>query len=384
LTYAAPGSRIWQVCREAENRIVEEPSMKRTTSLAAAALLACSLVGCAPKSLLLVTQYPDDSPRVAEAVAAIRARMGGENTPFHLMVYNANLVGRESEAWRTDMVRVAMANVHAAEPCIVFAQGDLVARDFVPKAVELSNKVIFFDVVGDPGAYKPTDSDLVTGISAPAPVAELFALMKQIVPSARTAAVLADESIVGEAVVAQIERASNLPIRVVQVKRAGTMDEWMAAVKDIQGQADVLVIGSYMEVRKDASAPATVPVPEILLATSQANRLPDFSFWKDAVGANGVLGAVTVPISTQARQAARVAAMVLYYGEDFRDEPIRACEDRATITNADRAMQLGVKLPELGAASAAPPAKAETPAEPATPPAEPAPVAPAQPEVTPK
>ena len=56
--------------------------MKRTVSFAAAALLACSFVGCAPKSLVLVTQYPDDSPRVAEAVAAIRSRMGGENVPF--------------------------------------------------------------------------------------------------------------------------------------------------------------------------------------------------------------------------------------------------------------------------------------------------------------
>jgi len=82
------------------------------------------------------------------------------------------------------------------------------------------------------------------------------------------------------------------------------------------------------------------------------------------------------------RLAARVAAMVMYYDEDFRDEPIRVCEDRATITNADRAMQLGVRLPEVSAAPAAAPAKAEmSPAEPA----KPAPATtPAQPEVTPK
>jgi ABC-type uncharacterized transport system substrate-binding protein len=362
--------------------------MKRIAPFAAAALLTCSFVGCAPKSLLLVTQYPDDSPRVAEAVASIRARMGGENVPFALTVCNANLVGQTSEVWRGDMLRLAVANMHASEPAMVFVQGDLAARDFVPKATELSRRVIFFDVVGDPAAYKLTDSIMVTGISAPAPVAELFALMKQIVPSARSAAVLADKSIVGDAVVAQIQQAQGLPIQVTQVKRAGTMDEWMTAVKDIQGQADVLVIASYWEVLKDARGRATAPAPEILLATSRANKLPDFSFWKEAVGPNGVLGAVTVPVSTQARLAARAASMVMYYGEDFRDEPILACPDRATITNADRAMQLGVRLPELGAAPAAPPAKVEMPpAQPKTPPAEPAkpaPAAPALPEVTPK
>ena len=355
--------------------------MKRTVSFAAAALLACSFVGCAPKSLLLVTQYPDDSPRVAEAIAAIRARMGGENVPFSLTVCNTNMVGQVSEVWRTSMCRLAVANIDAAEPTIVFVQGDLVAREFAPKAIERSKRVIFFDIVGDPAAYKLTDPLMATGITAAAPVAELFALMKQIVPSARSAAVLADKSIVGDAVVAQIQQAQGLPIQVALVKRAGTMDEWMTAIKDVQGQADVLVLASYSEVLKDANGRVTVPVPEILLATSRANKLPDFSFWKDAVGPNGVLGAVTVPISTQARLAARVASMVLYYGEDFREEPVRACEDRATITDAARAMQLGVKLPEIGAAPAAPPV------QPATPPAEsakPAPATPAQPEVTPK
>ena len=358
--------------------------MKRTVSFAAAALLACSFAGCAPKSLLLVTQYPDDSPRVAEAVASIRARMGGENVPFALTVCNTNMVGQESGVWRTEMSRVAVANIHAAEPCIVFVQGDLVAREFAPKAVELSKKVIFFDVMGDPAAYKLTDPAHATGITEPAPVAELFALMKQIVPSARGAAVLADKSIEGDAIIAQIDQARDLPIKVVQVKRAGTMDEWMTAIKDVQGQADVLVIASYSEVLKEASGSATAPAPEILLATSRANKLPDFSFFKEAVGPNGVLGAVAVPISIQARMAARVAAMVLYYDEDFRDEPIKACEDRATITDPYRAMQLGVKLPEAGTAPAAPPAKLETrPAEPAKP-APATPATPAEPVVVPK
>jgi ABC-type uncharacterized transport system substrate-binding protein len=274
------------------------------------------------------------------------------------------------------MSRVAVANLHASDPCMVFVMGDLAARDFAPKALELSKKVIFFDVQGDPAAYKLTDPDQVTGITAPAPAADLFALMKQIVPSARGAAVLADKSIEGDAIIAQINQAHDLPIKVVQIKRAGTMDEWMTAIKDVQDQADVLVIASYSEVLKDAKDSATVPAAEILLATSRANKLPDFSFSKEAVGANGVLGAVAVPISRQAQMAARIAAMVLYYGEDFRDEPARVCDDRATVTSADRAMQLGVKLPEIGVTAPA--------ASPEATPAEPAKSAPAQPVVVPK
>jgi ABC-type uncharacterized transport system substrate-binding protein len=354
--------------------------MKRTI-LFGAALLACSFVGCAPKSLLLVTQYSPDSPRVGEADVSIRKRMGGENQPFALTVCYTNMARQESEVWRAEMSRVAVAYLHASDPSIVFVQGDLVAREFAPKAIELSKKVIFFDIAGEPAAYNLTDPAHATGITAPAPVAALFALMKQIVPSARGAAVLADKSIEGDAIVAQIDRAPDLPIKVVQIKRAGTMDEWMTAVKDVQSDADVLVIASYSEVLRDATGAATVPAPEILLATSRANKLPDFSFSKEAVGPNGVLGAVSVSISAQARLAARIAAMVLYYGEDFRDEPIRACEDLVTTTSAERAAQLGVKLPEVGAAPGAPPA---TPEAPAAEPPQTAPASPAEPAVVPK
>jgi len=169
-------------------------------------------------------------------------------------------------------------------------------------------------------------------------------MMKELVPTARTAAVLADQGIEGDVMVAQIRKAAGtLPIRVAEVRRAGTLEEWMAAVRDIQDKADVLCIASYDTVIADPAVRNAVPAADLLSMTSEANRLPDFSFWKEAVGPKGVMAAVTVPVTAQAEIAAKMAVKVLFYRAKIDRLRTETCTARNRIFSPERAAQLGIK-----------------------------------------
>jgi len=119
----------------------------------------------------------------------------------------------------------------------------------------------------------------------------------------------------------------------------------MAAVSDLQDKADVLCIASYRTVVSDATGRDAIAPAELLKMTAEANRLPDFSFWKEAVGTHGVLAAMTVPITAQAEIAAQKAIRVMYYAEDISEIRITTGAQHATVISSERAALLGVSVP---------------------------------------
>lgn len=325
-------------------------------------LLACALsvalaAGCAQKKVLLVTSYADGSPRVAEMESAIKKEFRREGIPVTFHVFNMNTQSRPNEVWRDEMGKMAVTRANALEPDVVLVAGDDAAHYCAQRMAGMSKDFVFFDMKAEPATYKLVNSPHVTGVQEALPVKESFNLMKQIVPSARGAAVLADYSLEGDAVVARINAAGLLPIRVVEVRRARNVGEWMAAVRDLQTKADVICIGSYSAVLAAGTTGAAVPAAELLKMTAQVNRRPDFSFDPEAVGPAGVLASVYVPVAQQAAVAARMAIDHLYYAHKIASAQIKCCDDYRIRTNADRAAQLGVKLPEVPSfeAPAAPP-----------------------------
>jgi len=331
--------------------------MRRIALPAVCSFLALAFVGCAPQAMLLVTQYPDGSPRVAEMEKAIRNEFKGENVPYRFVVHNMNSVAHPGEAWRNALADVTVVHMRALKPGVVLVAGDDAACYFAQRMLGSHYRFVFFDVKGNPADYQLNASSDITGVKADVPVRKAFALMKELSPSARGVGVLADNSLEGNAVVRKIEETPDLPIRVVAVKRAGNVQEWMDAVRDLQDKADVLCIASYSSVLADPKGNTAVPAAELLRMTSQVNRRPDFSFWKEAVGPEGVMAAVTVPVSEEAAIAARMAIRILYYHSGRGEIPIAPCDKTALVTSAERAAQLGIKkLPEKPAPeSKAPP-----------------------------
>ena len=286
--------------------------MKKLLSLAVCLLLSVLMTGCARKAVVLITQYGPNDPRVAEMEAAIHKQMAAENTPIAFKTVNMDIVGQPNPVWIEQQGYLAVSTADAWGAQIVMIAGDETARYFAMNMIGKPFTMIYFDLVGNPESYKLTSSGQAAGIVADVPVREAFAAMKELVPHAQGVAVLADKSLEGDAIVAKINAMNDLAVRVVTVKRAGTLAEWMAAVKEVQGKADLLCIPSYSMVLPEKESLTSVPAADLLRMTSAVNRLPDFSFWKEAVGPTGVMAAMVVPVDIQAAKAARMAADLLY------------------------------------------------------------------------
>jgi ABC-type uncharacterized transport system substrate-binding protein len=319
--------------------------MRKALALVICAVVVACLSGCAAKTLLLVTEYPDGSPRVAEMEKAITRVFRFENMPFDLVVYNMDVSARDSDIWREQVGHNAMMRVLAFKPTLTFVAGDEAAKYFAQRMVDQPRKMIYLDIEAPPSTYKLTSSRFVTGVVEETPVREAFQLMRDLLPQARGVAVLSDKSLEGNAVVAKIRLMGELPIPVVDIRQVDTLGDWMAAIQDLQGKADALCVVSYHALLKNAEGPETVPAAEVMALTSKINRLPDFSFRKEAVGADGVMAAVAVPAGTQAVLAARMAVRALYYGDKIGDMRPAVCSQYETITSPERAAQLGVTLP---------------------------------------
>ena len=319
--------------------------MKKALSLALCLLLSVFLSGCARKAMVLVTQYGPNDPRVAEMESAIRKQMAAENAPIAFKTVNMDIVGQPNQVWIEQQGYLAVSIVDAWKADIVMIAGDETARYFAMNMIGKPFKMIYFDLVANPESYKLTSSGQAAGVVADVPVREAFAAMKEFVPNAQGVAVLADNSLEGDAIVAKINEMKDLAVPVVLVKRAGTLPEWMAAVKEIQGKADLLCIASYSMVLPDKESLASVPGADLLRMTAAINRLPDFSFWKEAVGPNGVMAALVVPVGVQAAQATRMAADLLYYNSNIASMQPVLCSARLLLVNADRAAAVGVALP---------------------------------------
>jgi len=319
--------------------------MKRKVCLGALVVMLLLSVGCARKQLFLVTPYGSESPRVQAMERAITLRFRYERIPYDLIIFNMNTRERPTKTWGEEMAKSVEARVKAYDPDVVFVAGDDVAHHFAQRIINKPWRIIFFEVKGNPADYYFTVSANATGVHEKVAVQETYDLIKQVAPAARRVGVIADKSLEGKAVVKQILAVQDTVLQVTEVIEAGTLVEWLAGVRKLQDNADALIVASYGSVLRKEGDRFAVPPAELLQMTSQANRLPDFSFWEEAVGSDGVMAAVTVPISAQADLAGEMGVRSLAYGTDIFNIRIASPRERARIVDARRAGALGVKVP---------------------------------------
>jgi len=243
--------------------------MKRIALLSICILAVAASAGCLHKRMLLVTGYPDGTEGIAETASAIETTIRGEYFSVSLDVFNMNATGHPTDIWRDQMARMAVVRTSAMEPAVVFVSGDAAARYFAQRLIDRPVNFIFLGLKGDPADYGFNKALNATGVREELAVKEAIALMAKIAPSARGVAVLADRSLEGDAVVKQVRAATGTAIPVVDIRQAGTLTEWMAALKDLQTKADVLCIGSYRSVLPDEKSKEAVPPSDVMRSSSE-------------------------------------------------------------------------------------------------------------------
>ena len=322
--------------------------MKRALTILACLIVLSTSVGCIHKHMLLVTPYRDGDARSVKMADGLLSSVRSKGFSSSLEVVNMNIEGSTSEIWRDQMARLAVIRASASKPGMIFVADDMAAEYFAKRLLGTHREFIFLGLNADPTYFGFSRSLNVTGVREVLPVEEAFAKMKEYVPTATRVAVISDQSLEGDAVAEQIRKTANLPMEIVAVKRPATLYEWIGAVAEVQEMADVLCIGGYRGVLAADEGNDTIAPSVILQMTAQANHLPDLSFWADAVGPEGVMLAVVVPIEKQAALAADQAVRVMYRNEDISSIRIVSCPDHDVIYDRQRATQLGVKLPMPG------------------------------------
>ncbi|MBB4230909.1 ABC transporter substrate-binding protein [Rhizobium mongolense] len=200
---------------------------------------------------------------------------------------------------------------------------------------------VVFTAVSDPlGAQLVKDMDKpggnVTGLSDMSPVAEHVALIKEILPAAKTIGYLYNS---GEA-----NSVSLLAVLKAEAEKAGMSVVESAATKsaEVQGAARALVG------RADAIYVPTdntiISALEGAVAVAEESKLPLFTADTDSVS-RGSIAALGFNYYDVGKQTGDVVVRVLK-GENPGDIPVKVAAGSDLIINNAAAQKMGVKLPE--------------------------------------
>ncbi|TCU36201.1 ABC transporter substrate-binding protein [Rhizobium azibense] len=200
---------------------------------------------------------------------------------------------------------------------------------------------VVFTAVSDPlGAQLVKDMDKpggnVTGLSDMSPVAEHVALVKEILPAARTIGYLYNS---GEA-----NSVSLLAVLKAEAEKAGLSVVESAATKsaEVQGAARALVG------RADAIYVPTdntiISALEGAVAVAEESKLPLFTADTDSVS-RGSIAALGFNYYDVGRQTGDVVVRILK-GENPGDIPVKVAAGSDLVVNSAAAQKMGVKLPE--------------------------------------
>lgn len=200
---------------------------------------------------------------------------------------------------------------------------------------------VVFTAVSDPlGAQLVKDMDKpggnVTGLSDMSPVAEHLALIKEILPEAKTIGYLYNA---GEA-----NSVSLLAVLKAEAEKAGLTVVESAATKsaEVQGAARALVG------RADAIYIPTdntiISALEGAVAVAEEAKLPLFTADTDSVS-RGAVAALGFNYKDVGRQTGEVVVRILK-GENPGDIPVRVAAGTDLVVNKGAAAKMGVTLPE--------------------------------------
>ncbi len=305
----------------------------RALLLALAATVAISLPARAEDVTVAVTaivEHPAlDAARdgVKEALAAAGYKEG-ENLTF---IYQS--------AQGNPATAAQIARQFAGEgPNVIVPISTPSAQAVVSSARDIP---VVFTAVSDPlGAQLVKDMDKpggnVTGLSDMSPVAEHLALIKEILPNAKTIGYLYNS---GEA-----NSVSLLAVLKAEAEKAGLTVVESAATKsaEVQGAARALVG------RADAIYIPTdntiISALEGAVAVAEEGKLPLFTADTDSVS-RGAIAALGFNYKDVGKQTGEIVVRILK-GENPGDIPVKVAAGTDLVVNKGAAAKMGVTLPE--------------------------------------
>jgi ABC-type uncharacterized transport system substrate-binding protein len=240
--------------------------------------------------------------------------------------------------------------VRAFHPDLLFLAEDNAANYIGNQFLDTEVPVVFWGVNNTPVKYGLVDSmerpgHNVTGIYQVGYYAESLRLLKQLVPAAKTFAVLSDASETGRAHVKAIEqlmRQGALPMELVDMVTTNEWREWQSEALRLQALVDVFYIAQYNALKDEQGV--YVIGEDVVRWHLEHVRLPEATGFESFVR-QGLLCAVDDSLYKQAFEAVAMAHDRLENRVSPTAYPPRAPARGPTIVNMQRARVLGISLP---------------------------------------
>jgi ABC-type uncharacterized transport system substrate-binding protein len=248
---------------------------------------------------------------------------------------------KTNKTWEKNITNDALQKIDSFKPDLVIVCDDnacrLVATQFIDKKLPF----VFMGINEDPKVYgMPAEN--ITGVIERNLISGTIDLLKKLVPSVESVAIITDNSVTSQAAAARFTQ-ENFPVKLYETYKTNSYDDWKKYVRKIQTEVDALGIYLYFTL-EEADSDESVPDAHVLKWTLDNNTLPTFSFENFSVQ-NGVLCGETQSGYEQGKEAAMMAKEIMG-GINPNDLPVRMPKKGTPTINEKTAKKLNIIIPE--------------------------------------
>lgn len=236
-------------------------------------------------------------------------------------------------------------------PDLIFLGDDNATNYIGSKFLDTQIPIVFWGVNSTPVKYGLVDTierpgHNVTGVYQPGFFIESLKLLKQIVPTVKTFAVISDDSKTGKANykhVTFLAQKGVLPLKLVEVVATNDFELWKKKALELQKNVDAFFIGHYASF-KDKNGNYVKPEEAVKWYITHIN-IPEAMTERQFVK-QGILCTADDSGFKQGFEAVVIAHDILARGANPATYAPRAPKRGALIVNKQRARMLGITLTE--------------------------------------
>ncbi|NDY56592.1 hypothetical protein G3N56_07525 [Desulfovibrio sulfodismutans] len=313
-----------------------------TLAAAWAAVWAVAAQDELQRRVIVVQSYNPEYVWCREIDAGIREALAGTGATIETLYLDAKR--RPDPASLRAAADTALARIQAATPQVVIAVDDAAQASLtVPFLKDRPTPQVVFCGVNAPLATYGFPAPNVTGVRERYHFREGFALIKKIVPQAKSVAIFGEDSESMRFVVEDLNQIIPFALEIAGVEICRTFQEWRQKVAWYQSRADVYAFGPYNALTDERTG-RIVPPDEVMAWTVAAAAKPTLGF-SDIAKEHGMLCGILESGREQGRVAGEMARHILDTGTTAGSMPVRINVEGVVMVNLRTAERLGVRIP---------------------------------------
>lgn len=245
-------------------------------------------------------------------------------------------------------------DVEAFQPTLLFLSDDGATNYIGNQFLDTEIPMVFFGVKNTPLKYGLIDSlerpgHNITGVYAVGFYKECLQLLKTIVPSVKTFAILSDAGETGRSHVKAVEEVAReglVPLELVETVVTKQFEEWQRKALELQEKVDAFYLAAMNQLEDGQGR--DIPREEALRWYLQNIRIPETTHGRTYVE-QGALCSADFSRYNQGFEAVEVAHDILTKGMSPATYPPRSVKRGPLVVNRQRAQMLGLTLtPAMG------------------------------------